>query len=101
MRIALWIVALAFGAYSLWAMAEVGYFGIWQAGLANPGSTQVTLDLIVSSLLLVGFVVRDARANGRAWWPFALITLVAGSFGTLAYLLWPAPRGRAASAPAA
>lgn len=89
MRPALWLTTLAFGAYSFWVMAQVGYFGIWQAGFANPGSTQITLDLVVSSVLLIGFVVRDAKAQGRAWWPWALITLVAGSFGTLGYLLWP------------
>jgi len=98
MRIVLWLITLAFGAYSLWAMAQVGYLGIWQAGFSGIGSTQVTLDLIVSSVLLVGFVARDAQATGRSWWPFALLTLVAGSFGTLAYLLWPAARRGAAGA---
>ena len=92
MRVALWIITVAFGAFSLWVMAQVGYLGIWQGGFASLGSSQVTLDLIVSSILLVGFVVRDARARGRVWWPFALLTLVAGAFGTLAYLLWPASR---------
>lgn len=89
MRIVLWVITLAFGAYSLWAMVQVGYLGIWQGGFSGIGATQVTLDLIVSSILLIGFVVRDARATGRNWWPYALVTLVAGSFGTLAYLLWP------------
>lgn len=102
MRPLLWIVTLAFGAYSFWVMAQVGYLGIWQAGFASPGSTQILLDLVVSSLLLIGFVVRDARAQGRVWWPWALVTLAAGSFGTLGYLLWPhgrraAPAGRAAA----
>lgn len=100
MRIVLWVITLAFGAYSLWAMAKVGYLGIWQGGFSGIGATQVTLDLIVSSVLLIGFVVRDARATGRTWWPYALITLVAGSFGTLAYLLWPSASRRAARAPA-
>jgi len=92
MRPLLWLVTLAFGGYSFWVMAQVGYLGIWQAGFANPGSTQITLDLVVSSFLLIGFVVRDARATGRTWWPWALVTLVAGSFGTLGYLLWPHAR---------
>ena len=92
MRIVLWIITLAFGAYSLWALAQVGYLGLWQGGFANIGATQITLDLVVSSVLLIGFVVRDARATGRTWWPFVVVTLVGGSFGTLAYLLWPAAR---------
>lgn len=98
MRIVLWIVTVAFGLYSLWVLAQVGYLGIWQAGFANAGSTQVTVDLIISSALLIGFVARDAREHGRPWWPWALITLAAGSFGTLAYLLWPTRRRAMAGA---
>jgi|GEM_PF-3430681 len=85
----LWIVTAAFGAYSFWALAQVGYLGLWQGGFANIGATQITLDLIVSSILLIGFVARDCKAQGRAWWPWALATVLLGSFGTLGYLLWP------------
>jgi hypothetical protein len=95
MRTALWTLTLAFGAYSLWVLTQVGYLGIWQAGFANSGSTQITLDLVLSSVLLMGFVIRDCRQTGRRWWPFALLTLVAGSFGTLAYLLFRKPAGGA------
>lgn len=86
----LWIITLAFGAYSLWALAQVGYLGLWLAGFANPGSTQITLDLIVSCLLLLGFVARDAQARGRRFWPWVLAVLALGSLGVLGYLLWPA-----------
>ena len=85
----LWIVTLAFGAYSLWALAQVGYLGLWQGGFANPGSTQITFDLIVSCLLLLGFVAQDAKAQGRLFWPWALATLALGSLGVLGYLPWP------------
>ena len=86
---ALWCVALAFGAFSLWVLSQVGLVGIWRGGFANLGSTQITLDLVVACTLLIGFIARDCRAHGRPWWPWALLTLVAGSFGPLAYLLWP------------
>lgn len=92
MRTLLWIITAAFGAFSLWALAQVGYMGLWQGGFANIGASQITLDLIVSSLLLVGFVARECKRAGRPWWPWALLTLAAGSFGTLAYLLWPKQR---------
>jgi hypothetical protein len=49
MRLVLWSITLAFGAYTLWLLAEIGYLGIWQAGFATAGSTQVTLDLVISS----------------------------------------------------
>jgi hypothetical protein len=88
----LWILTAAFGAYSLWALAQVGFIGLWQGGFANIGSTQITLDLIVASILLMIFVARDCKAQGRPWWPWAVATLLLGSFGTLAYLLWPRSR---------
>ena len=89
MRTWIAVLTLVFGVWSFWVMAQVGYVGIWRAGFANLGAAQITSDLVVSSLLLMGFVARDCRLAGRPWWPWALITLVAGSFGTLAYLLWP------------
>jgi cytochrome bd-type quinol oxidase subunit 2 len=85
----LWLVSLSFAAFSLWVLMQVGYLGIWQGGFANFGSTQITLDLVIACTLLLGFIVRDCRAQGRPWWPWALLTLVAGSIGALAYLLWP------------
>lgn len=88
-RPVLWLIALGFGAFSLWALLQVGYLGIWQGGLANPGSQQIMLDLVVACTLLIGFIARDCRAQGRPWWPWAVLTLVLGSFGPLAYLLWP------------
>ncbi len=85
----LWLVALAFSAFSFWVLLQVGYLGIWQGGLANLGSTQITLDLVIACGIAMGFIVRECRAKGRAWWPWAVLTAVGGSLGLLAYLLWP------------
>lgn len=82
------ILALAvFGAFTMVAMWQVGYVGIWQAGLANWGAAQVLADLVMMSLVVLFLLQRDARAQGRRLWPYALITLAAGSFGPLLYLL--------------
>lgn len=94
MRPILFLVFAAFGAFSLYAMWEVGYLGIWQAGMASVGAWQVLLDFVISSLLLLGYMARDARQTGRKLWPYAVITLAAGSFGPMLYLLLgrsPAP----------
>jgi len=84
----LWLVLLAFGGFSLWVLMQMGYLGIWRGGFANLGSTQITVDLVIACCLLMGFIARDCRAQGRPWWPWALLTLGAGSFGPLVYLLW-------------
>jgi hypothetical protein len=90
------LVLAGFSALSLYAIAEVGYFGIWQAGLAGSGALQLLVDLVIACLLIVFWMVRDARERGLNPWPFVLVTLGGGSFGPLLYLLWrewkkPAP----------
>ncbi len=91
MRPVLILVLAAFGAFSLYAMWQVGYVGIWQAGLSSVGALQVLLDLVVMSFIALGLLWRDARRTGRTLWPYAVITVAAGSFGPLLYLLL-APR---------
>lgn len=103
MRPILFLAFAAFGAFSLYAMWAVGYVGIWQAGMASIGAWQLLVDFIITSFILLGFIARDAKATGRTVWPYALITLAAGSFGPLLYLLLSpreaAPRlGREATA---
>lgn len=87
MRNLLILTTAAFGAFSTYVMWEVGYFGIWQAGMSSLGTWQVLLDLVIMSGIAMGFIWRDARRTGRKVWPFALVTLAAGSFGPLLYLL--------------
>jgi len=95
MKPVLMAVFLLFGAYSLYTMYEVGYHGIWMAGIANVGSLQVLLDLVIACVLISSWMVIDARAHGRNPWPYLLITLVAGSFGPLLYLLLAGERAGA------
>lgn len=97
MKAALALVFAAFGAYSLYVIAELGYFGLWQALLNNIAGWQVVLDLFIASGLLLGYLWRDARASGRRFWPYVVLTLAAGSFGPLLYLLL-APKRQPASA---
>jgi hypothetical protein len=101
MRTVLLLTFAAFGAFSTYVMWEVGYLGIWQAGMASLGAWQVLLDLVIMSSITLGFLWRDAKRTGRTVWPFALITLAAGSFGPLLYLLLKpsaAPNGSMAAA---
>jgi hypothetical protein len=93
MRPALLLVLAAFGAYSLYVVWQLGYVGLWQACMANIGTWQLLLDFVILSVLALGWMARDARQTGRKLWPYALLTIAAGSFGPLLYLLL-APRGR-------
>jgi len=87
MRIALSLVLIAFGAFSTYAVMQVGYLGIFQAGTASIGALQILIDLVIMSTVAMGFIWRDTQRSGRSFWPFAALTLAAGSFGPLLYLL--------------
>lgn len=96
MKAVLALVFAVFGAFSLYVIVQLGYLGLWQAALSHLAGWQVSVDLVIASLLLLGWLWRDARATGRRFWPYALLTLAAGSFGPLLYLLL-APGGAAAA----
>ena len=81
------LVLLDFAALSGYAMYQVGYLGIWQAGLSSWGAVQILADLVIVCLLACVWMVVDARQRGTNPWPYVAITLVAGSFGPLLYLL--------------
>lgn len=88
-------VLFDFALLSIYAMYQVGYLGIWQAGLSNWGAVQLLVDLIILAGLAVLWMIGDARARGLNPWPYVLITFAAGSFGPLLYLLrreWRAGR---------
>ena len=87
MRPVLTLVLAAFGAFSLYVMWEVGYVGIWQSGMASLGAWQLLIDFIITSLILLGVLWRDAKQSGRTFWPFAVLTLATGSVGPMLYLL--------------
>lgn len=78
---------VAFGLLTSYAMWQVGYIGIFTSSLTNWGTAQVFGDLVVASVLIMVWMVSDARARGLNAWPFVLVTLLAGSFGVLFYLL--------------
>lgn len=99
-RILLYLVLAAFGAWSTWALVDVGYLSIWRGQFTSSGGIQVLCDLVISLSLVCVWMNRDARARGRSAWPFIVGTVFLGSFGPLLYLVlreWqPAKDGRIA-----
>lgn len=80
-------VTVAFGALSLVALMDVGYFGLFEPHFQSWGGAQVLADLVIVCLLACVWMVNDARTSGVPAWPFVVLTLFFGSFGPLAYLL--------------
>lgn len=90
-------ILVPFTGLTVYALAQVGYLGIFSAPLASPGGWQVFADLVIALLLVMVWMVRDASRRGRNVWPYVVVTLLAGSFGPLLYLLL-APASDAAGA---
>ena len=81
------MVLLDFALFSTWVMWEVGYFGIWQAGMASPGAWQILIDLVIAGGLICSWMVVDARKHGWNPWPWVAATFALGTLVPLVYLL--------------
>lgn len=87
-RLIILILVLAgFSVLSALALIDVGYFGILEPHFRSWGGAQVFADLVIVAVLACVWMSRDARERGISAWPFIIVTLVAGSFGPLIYLL--------------
>lgn len=86
-RLALILVILAFGALSAYALMDVGYLGIFDYHRHSSAGWQVITDLVIVCTLAIFWMISDARKTGRNPWPYVVITVFAGSFGPLFYLL--------------
>lgn len=84
---ALILVLVLFGALSAAALWQHGYWGLFEPHFQSLGGAQVLADLVISCSLAALWMWQDARANGRNVWPWLALTMVAGSFGPLLYLL--------------
>lgn len=87
------LILIPFTALTIYAVARVGYIGIFAYVLQSPAGWQVLADLVVALVLVLSWLIPEARQAGRNPWPWVLATLLLGSFGPLLYLLF----GRRAS----
>lgn len=99
-KLGLVVVLAAFSALTVAAVVQHGYVGIFEYQFRSLAGLQVLADLGLALLLVLVWLWRDARANARNPYPWVVLTLAAGSFGPLLYLL-TAPRGTSENAAAA
>lgn len=81
------VLLLPFSVLSAVALWEHGYFGIWKVQFMSYAAMQVIADLFIALVLVMIWMWHDARKTNRTFWPWAFLTLSAGSFGPLLYLL--------------
>jgi len=99
-KLVLVVVLAAFSALTVAAVVQHGYVGIFEYQFRSLAGLQVLADLGVALLLVLVWLWQDARANARNPYPWVVLTLAAGSFGPLLYLL-TAPRERGENTAAA
>jgi hypothetical protein len=85
--VALLAVLALFGALSVLALMDVGYFGLFAPHFQSWGGGQVFADLVILAVLGCLWMIADGRARGINPWPFVVATVLAGSFGVLFYLV--------------
>ena len=94
-KTALALVLIPFSVLTAGALWQVGYPGLFTQQFDNYGTWQVLFDLFIAVGICMYWLWTDALKTGRNPWPWLLLSLAAGSFGPLLYLL---TRKEAASA---
>ncbi len=80
------VLLIPFSLLTLYAVFEVGNIGIFDYHRHSPAGWQVFADLVVALILVLSWLVVDARKSGRNPWPWVVATLFLGSIGPLLYL---------------
>jgi drug/metabolite transporter (DMT)-like permease len=82
------IVLIPFTLLTAYAVAQVGYIGIFDYHRHSPAGWQVMADLVIALLLVLSYLVPEARKAGRNPWPWVVLTLFLGSIAPLLYLVF-------------
>ena len=99
MRPLLLLITAVFAAITASVVARTGLAGFYQQLLDSPAAWQTLADITIALGLVLAWMWQDARRNGRRFWPWVPVTLLAGSFGPLLYMSLAqrsSPRGAAA-----
>ena len=85
--ISLLVVIAGFSVLTVLALMDVGFLGILAPHFQSWGGAQVFIDLVIVAILACIWMAHDAPERGLSAWPFIVVTLIAGSFGPLLYLV--------------
>jgi drug/metabolite transporter (DMT)-like permease len=81
-------VLMVFSALTAYTMVHYGGLIPWLLFYTrDPASWQIFADLLIAMCLLLVFLKRDADATSRPFWPWAIFSIVVGSFGPLLYFI--------------
>jgi RsiW-degrading membrane proteinase PrsW (M82 family) len=75
-----------FAALTVYAVLDVGYIEIFDYHRHSSAGWQVFADLVIALVLVLCWLIPDARKAGRNPWPWVVMTLFLGSLSPLLYL---------------
>lgn len=81
------ILLIPFLGLTLYSVSQVGYLGLFEYHLHSPAGWQVFVDLVIALLLVMLWLIPEARRSGRNPWPWLVGTLFLGSIAPLVYLV--------------
>jgi hypothetical protein len=82
------VILIPFLLLSVYSVYQVGYWGIFDYHRHSPAGWQVFTDLVIALVLVLTWMIPNAKKNGRNPWPWVLLTLTLGSIGPLAYIVF-------------
>lgn len=85
-------ILMPFSVLTIYALTQVGYWGIIDYNRYSPAGWQVLADLVIALTLVLTWLVPEARKDGRSPWLWAIATLFLGSIGPLLYLITAKPQ---------
>ena len=81
-----WICLALLMAITVYAIIDVGLMGIF-GSVQSSGALQIFIDLVVALVLVLTWLIKDARQNDRNPWPWVVATLFTGSIAPLVYIV--------------
>ncbi len=82
------VLGIPFLILTAYAVSQVGYWGIVDYHRHSPAGWQVFADLVVALILLLTWLIPEAKSKGINPWPWVVATLFLGSIGPLGYLIY-------------
>jgi len=73
-------ILIPFTILSLYAVSKVGYLGILDYHRHSPAGWQVMADLVAACVLLLSWIIPEAKRRGINPWPYVAITVCLGSW---------------------
>ena len=86
-RVLALVMLIPFLALTAYAVMKVGYFGIPDYHRHSPAGWQVFTDLVIALVMVMMWLIPEAKKAGRNPWPWLIGTLATGSIAPLLYLV--------------